>query len=55
MLWKIVGFRFLRSLPNVGQIWIMWGSGGSFDIRDLGINIVMLLFDDEDDLKRVLK
>ena len=29
----------------------MWGSGRSFDIRDLGNNIVMLLFDDEDDLK----
>ena len=33
---------------------IIWGSGGSFDIRDLGNNIVMLLFDDEDDLKRIL-
>ena len=32
----------------------MWGFGGSFDIRDLGNNIVMLLFDDEDDPKRIL-
>ena len=32
---------------------IMWGSGGSFDIRDLGNNIVMLLFDDEDGLKHI--
>ena len=30
---------------------IMWGSGRSFDIRDLGNNIVMLLFDDKDDSK----
>ena len=33
---------------------IMWGSRSRFDIRNLGINIVMLLFDDEDDPKRVL-
>ena len=32
----------------------MWGSRGRFDIRDLGNNIVMLLFDDEDDPKRIL-
>ena len=30
---------------------IMWRSGGSFDIRDLGNNTIMLLFDDEDDQK----
>ena len=33
---------------------IMWKSGRSFDIRDLGNHIVMLLFDDEDDPKRIL-
>ena len=32
---------------------IMWGSGGSFDMCDLGNNIVMLLFNDEDDPKRI--
>ena len=31
----------------------MWGSRGSYDIRDLGNNIVMLLFDDEDGLKHI--
>ena len=33
---------------------IIWRSGGSFDIRDLGNNIVMILFDDEDDPKHIL-
>ena len=33
---------------------IMWGSRCSFDICDLGNNIVLLLFDDEDDPKRML-
>ena len=33
---------------------IMWRSGGSFDIRNLGNNTVMLLFDNEDDPKRIL-
>ena len=32
----------------------MWRSGGSFDIRNLGNNTVMLLFDNEDDPKRIL-
>ena len=32
----------------------MWGFGGSFDICDLGNNIVMLLFDGEDDPKHIL-
>ena len=32
---------------------IMWRSGASFDIRDLGNNTFMLLFDDEDVLKYV--
>nr|XP_023873707.1 ankyrin repeat-containing protein ITN1-like [Quercus suber] len=31
---------------------ILWRSRGTFDIRDLGNNIVMLLFDDEDDPNR---
>ena len=31
----------------------MWWFGGSFDTRDLGNNIVMLLFDDEDDSTRI--
>ena len=31
----------------------MWRSGRSFDIYDLGNNIVMLLFDDQDDPKRI--
>ena len=30
---------------------IIWRSRGSFDICDLGNNIVMLLFDDKDDSK----
>ena len=30
---------------------IMWRSWRSFDIRDLGNNTIMLLFDDEDDPK----
>ena len=33
---------------------IMWGFGGSFDMCDLGNNIVTLLFNDEDDPKRIL-
>ena len=33
---------------------IMWRSGGSFDIRDLGINTIMILFDDEDDPEHIL-
>ena len=33
---------------------IMWGSRCSFDICDLGNNIVLLLFDDEDDPNRIL-
>ena len=32
----------------------MWRFGGSFDIRDLGNNTVMLSFDDEDDPKCIL-
>ena len=33
---------------------MMWRSRRSFDIRDLGNNIVMLLFNDEDDPRRIL-
>ena len=33
---------------------MMWRSARSFDIRDRGNNIVMLLFNDEDDPKRIL-
>ena len=33
---------------------IMWRFGGSFDIRDLGNNTIMILFDDEADPKRIL-
>ena len=33
---------------------IMWRSRGSFDIHDLGNNTIMVLFDDEDDAKRIL-
>ena len=33
---------------------MMWKSGRSFDICDLGNHIVMLLFDDKDDPKRIL-
>ena len=36
---------------NIRTLNIMWRSGGSFDIRDPGNNTVMLLFDDENDLK----
>ena len=32
----------------------MWGDGGNFDVRDLGNNTTMLIFDDEDDPKRIL-
>ena len=32
----------------------MWRDGGNFDVRDLGKNTSMLIFDDEDDPKRIL-
>ena len=32
----------------------MWGDEGNFDVRDLGNNTTMLIFDDEDDPKRIL-
>ena len=32
----------------------MWRDGGNFDVRDLGNNIAMLIFDDEDDPKWIL-
>nr|POF20811.1 hypothetical protein CFP56_14325 [Quercus suber] len=32
----------------------MWRDGGNFDVCDLGNNIAMLIFDDEDDPKRIL-
>ena len=32
----------------------MWRDGGNFDVRDLGNNTAMLIFDDEDDPKWIL-
>ena len=32
----------------------MWMDGGNFDVRDLGNNTAMLIFDDEDDPKWIL-
>nr|POE54607.1 hypothetical protein CFP56_53179 [Quercus suber] len=40
-----VGFQTLKS---------MWKTNNSFDVRDLGSNKAMILFDDEDDLDRIL-
>lgn len=33
----------------------MWRSGGAFEIRDLGSNTALLLFDDEENVNRLLK
>ena len=46
--WRINLEAITRTLKMI------WRSGRSFDIRNLGNNIVMLLFDDEDDPKRIL-
>ena len=46
--WRISLEAITRTLK------MMWRSGRSFDIRNLGNNIVMLLFNDEDDPKRIL-
>ena len=32
----------------------MWRSGGNFEIRELGANTVLLLFDDETNVNRIL-
>ncbi|KAK7855445.1 hypothetical protein CFP56_027770 [Quercus suber] len=32
----------------------MWRDGGNFDVRDLGNNTAMLIFDDEDDPQWIL-
>lgn len=32
----------------------MWRSGGAFEIRDLGSNTALLLFDDEENVNRLL-
>ena len=46
--WRISLEAITRTLK------MMWRSGRSFDICDLGNNVVMPLFDDEDDPNRIL-
>ena len=54
----LVAKFFTKRRPNMDAITqtlrSMWRSGGNFEIRELGANIVLILFDDETDVNRIL-
>lgn len=54
----LVAKFFTKRRPNMEAITrmlrSMWRLGGAFEIRDLGANTVLLLFDDEADVQRIL-
>ena len=54
----LVAKFFTKRRPNMDAITqtlrSMWRSGGNFEIRELGANTVLLLFDDETNVNRIL-